>query len=449
MTDHNPFTYDNPVPVERHVNRQKEIRTLFSRLKNGDSTAIVGKPRIGKTSLLDYIAAPAIQWVWLNTESDLFIPVKLDDKVWLNAEKSSKGFWLEVLNKLKAAIGDETIQQQITQLVEADQYSPQRLNAFFRKLGRRGQRVILLIDNFDLLLTHANLWTAEFLGPLRSIVTRTDGLQIITTSMMSLADMNDRAPKIMPFGSPLLNYLIEVKLRPLSNQDVDHLLDQAPHENEINFDAEDRTFIIWLSGHHPYRVQMAGAFLFDAIANDLPSAQRYVLACELFYQRTAAHFADLWQHHLNNDTRMVMLILSAAQSSHIIQPHASNFGQIKQPQRFAPELRTLEELGLVEKVAADWPWEQVHLLQWLRSRWRVVSGGLIWLLANVLIGRQPHTPDFQEWLHEQEQEGFPLSGEQWQALRTWPDTITKSVTGGAGEIVRQFASEFLAKKDNN
>jgi hypothetical protein len=93
----------------------------------------VGKPRIGKTSLLHFIAVPSVQWDWLKTEAELFILVELDDSVWLNPEKSPKGFWQKVLNKVKVATGDETLQQQITRLIEADQYSPQRLNAKGKK----------------------------------------------------------------------------------------------------------------------------------------------------------------------------------------------------------------------------------------------------------------------------------------------------------------------------
>ena len=47
----NPFIYGKPVPVTQHINRQRELRTLFSRLRNGECTAVVGEPHIGKSSL--------------------------------------------------------------------------------------------------------------------------------------------------------------------------------------------------------------------------------------------------------------------------------------------------------------------------------------------------------------------------------------------------------------
>jgi len=74
----NPFIYGNPVPVTQHVNRQRELRTLFSRLQRGESTAIVGEPRIGKTSLLRCLATPAVQREWLAAEVERLIPLELD-----------------------------------------------------------------------------------------------------------------------------------------------------------------------------------------------------------------------------------------------------------------------------------------------------------------------------------------------------------------------------------
>jgi ABC-type phosphate/phosphonate transport system ATPase subunit len=51
----NPFLYGKPVPPARFVGRRDAVRTLFSRLYNGESTAIVGEPHIGKSSLLRYV----------------------------------------------------------------------------------------------------------------------------------------------------------------------------------------------------------------------------------------------------------------------------------------------------------------------------------------------------------------------------------------------------------
>jgi tRNA U34 5-carboxymethylaminomethyl modifying GTPase MnmE/TrmE len=54
----NPFFHGNPVSPNQFIDRDRELRYVTSRIINyGQSTAIVGEPRIGKTSLLHYLSA--------------------------------------------------------------------------------------------------------------------------------------------------------------------------------------------------------------------------------------------------------------------------------------------------------------------------------------------------------------------------------------------------------
>jgi hypothetical protein len=75
----NPFLYGKPVPPVRHVGRQDKVRTLFSRLYNGESTAIVGEPHIGKSSMLRYMADEGVRAQWLSEAEAkyLFTEVRL------------------------------------------------------------------------------------------------------------------------------------------------------------------------------------------------------------------------------------------------------------------------------------------------------------------------------------------------------------------------------------
>ncbi len=442
----NPFIYGKPVSSPQHVNRQRELRSLFSRLRGGESTAIVGEPRIGKTSLLHVIATPTVQQEWLGQEAEQFIIVEMDFQYeWLDPHKTSQDFWQTVLNEVKQHIANETIRQQIT-VVANNKYGSATLNSFFRNFGRQGQRVVLLLDEFDTLLGHPNLSSAEFLGSLRSLATRTNGLQVVTASIMSVSEMNHRSEKANPLGSPFFNNLTEVKLRPFSRKDVAKLLDIALADNEISFTPADRRFIIWLSGNHPYRVQVAGAALFDAISEGKTGRERYTLASELFYERTGDHFDTLWRRFLDDNARTVMVILGLVELGGVAQKQKFAFGEIEQPQRFSPELRRLEKIGLVEKVGRGWQWDPKHLLLWQDERWRVSSGGFVWWLADAIISDNRNIPDFEQWLHDKQKLGYILTREQWQLLRDAGNKIPRSVVSGAGNVVRQFVAAFFNSK---
>ena len=55
----NPFIYSRSVQPDEFVGREPELRRLFSRLATGQSTAIIGLPHVGKSSLLNYVMDPA------------------------------------------------------------------------------------------------------------------------------------------------------------------------------------------------------------------------------------------------------------------------------------------------------------------------------------------------------------------------------------------------------
>jgi len=55
----NPFTYGNPIrSANRFIGRQSDLQQIINRLQSSahESTSIVGERRIGKTSLLKYLA---------------------------------------------------------------------------------------------------------------------------------------------------------------------------------------------------------------------------------------------------------------------------------------------------------------------------------------------------------------------------------------------------------
>lgn len=214
--------------------------------------------------------------------------------------------------------------------------------------------------------------------------------------------MNRLSEESNPLGSPFFNHFTEVNLTPFSYKAVGELLDHFLADNDVEFTPNDRRFIIWLSGRHPYRVQVVGAALFDAIVEGYQGQKRYEVAGELFYERTTDHFNTLWRRYLDDAARTVLVILGLVELGGIAQRRRFSFGEIEKPQRFTPELRRLEKLGLVEKIGRGWQWDQEHLLLWQGERWRVSSGGFVWWLADAVISGTREIPDFEQWLHEKE-----------------------------------------------
>ena len=77
----NPFTYGNAISdPRRFFGRTREVEQIFSRLSNEEleSSSLVGDRRIGKTSLLNYLADPGVRAAhFLEPEDYIFIYVDL------------------------------------------------------------------------------------------------------------------------------------------------------------------------------------------------------------------------------------------------------------------------------------------------------------------------------------------------------------------------------------
>ena len=299
----NPFIYGKPVSTGRFVGRQEQVRVLFSRLFNGESTAIVGEPHMGKTSLLRYIADEDTRREWIAQIFGQHVFVDLDCHL-MPIDFGPSQLWAQVLEYIKAFSSDAALHEQCD-LVITNQYGSLTLERLFKLLDKREWRVVLMIDEFDVLLGHPTFGTAEFLGALRSFATRTNGLVVITASRLSVAQMNRLSMRNNPYGSPFFNNMTEVRLPSLDPQEAEHLIDMTLHKtgNAIAFTSDDRQLIYTLAGRQPFLLQVAAASLYDALTAladkkirghgpiDLSAAHER--AKTLFAERSAAHFEDL------------------------------------------------------------------------------------------------------------------------------------------------------------
>jgi hypothetical protein len=292
-------------------------------------------------------------------------------------------------------------------------YGSFTLENLFKLLAKRSWRAVLLIDEFDTLLNHPNFNRAEFLGALRSLATRTDGLVVITASRLTVSKMNRLSLDNNPYGSPFFNNFIEVRLLPLSpveaRQWIETTLQKAG--GAIAFSAVDYAKLYALAGRHPFLLQIAAASLYDALAQTPPLANAHDHATQVFNQRAEAHFDDFWRS-LEPSEQRAILVLALAENASRATGHnydARDFGTFDW---YEADMRRLCDLGIVEPRVAD-PAE---------SSWAICVGGLIrWLLDNVIAGAR-YADDFSAWLRSRQQEGL-LTREEVNTLAGVQQTL--------------------------
>jgi hypothetical protein len=411
---------------------EEALHIIFSRIYNCESTAVVGEPHIGKSSVLHYIANKKIQSDWLDEEDRRSIFIEIDCHI-LPESYQPADFWKYVLDQFEATSPEQKTQLQL-EVVRRSNFGSFTLKSFFDQLSQMRLQIVLLIDEFDSLLHHPNFNTPEFFGALRSFSTSTDALTLVIASRLEISEMNRRSAEINPIGSPYFNTFNEVRLRPLHPDEVDKLIDQTLMGNAVIFSKDDRSYISRMVGRHPYLLQMAAAALFEAVVKRTAAEELYNEAGKILRDWSEAHFDDLWRY-LSPEAQTVLVILVLSEMNGHINKRDFDTGDLGKLDWYNTELNRLADLGLVEKENGEaWHADWGNFVIWHGTRWRISAGCFIWWVVDNAIASTRKSLDFKKWLHDREFEGLLTRGEK-EKLIELVGKIPKSVVTSASEFL--------------
>jgi hypothetical protein len=263
----NPFWIDGPVPPSRFIGRRREVSKSFSQLTGPGrgSVAISGPRCTGKTSLLRYIAAPEIAAEWDLTEENALI--SLLDCQSVDRPFNVTAFWRQVLNLLQPHL-QTTMGEELQELCQQEQVGNADFEVILAALHEGGQRLILLLDNFERLIqTQAvnETVTRDFLSQLRALINRRPRtLALVVATDEPLEELC----QTIDFGgaSPFPNSFMSVRLKGFSAQEINKLIEKALSDTGVAFDEHERSHISKLSRGYPLLAQLAGHLLFEAKA---------------------------------------------------------------------------------------------------------------------------------------------------------------------------------------
>ena len=427
------FIYGRPVRPDEFLNRRSELRTVFNRLRHSESTAVVGEPHIGKSSLLLKLADSATQQTYLGDDVRSMV-TRLLDLHPVGNDHTPHLFWKEALEPLQEH-PDYAAEAPLLRQASQEGYGRRPLERLFDQLGEDNRRLVLLLDEFERLLIHPSFQDPAFFALLRSLATRTGGLALVTASRLSVAEMNDQGRSLLEIGSPFFNNVIEMRLRPFDDVTVGRFLNQACDVLTL----DDRRFIQRVAGRHPFLLQAMAAALTETSGDD-----RHANAAERFYEQIAFHFDDLWRG-LDDRTRTTAVILSLMELGGRALGQRFSYGEIEGVDGFGPELRKLEEQGLAEQVGEGWQFDWQHLLLWRGERWTIGTQAFAWWVRDVIIAESRRVPAYDDWLANKRYR-LLLTQEQWDGLVSAVRKAPKWVVGGVGTLARTLFKELLRRK---
>lgn len=427
------FIYGRPVRPGEFLNRESELRTIFNRLHNGESTAVIGEPHIGKTSLLLQLADKTTQQANLGDDARSLTTSLLDLHP-ISNDYSRAVFWEEALDPLRQRPGHVSIARQLEQVVSTG-FARRSLERLFNHLGERRQRLLLILDEFERLLGHPNFQEPAFFALLRSLATCTGGLTLVIASRLSVDEMNEQGRGLLESGSPFFNNMIGVRLRPFNELTVNALLDRAGRVLSL----DDRRFIRRVAGRHPFMLQAMIATILETGGDD-----HQALAAETFYERICFHFDDTWRS-LNDTARTTALILSLVELGGRALGENFAYGEIERVDSFGPELQRLAEQGLAEKISDGWQFDTQHLLLWRGERWTIGAQSFAWWVRDVVIAGARQVPTYDDWLANKRYR-FLLTKEQWDGLLGAVHNMPDWAIRGVGGLARALLDELVRKK---
>jgi serine/threonine-protein kinase len=289
---------DNPFFNRQRINdpayfygRALPIESLYSAIATRQSRSLVGERKLGKSSLLTFIANPAtLQQHGFDPAQFVFIYLDLEGM----ANISYDEFWPELLDQLALALPESQpeLRAQAEELAGQTEARFMQVRRLLRRVERAGLRVVLMLDEFESLATNS-AFDASFYGELRSLAGEL-GVTYITTSKQGLYDLTYQYADTL--SSPFFNIFSEERLNLLPREEAVGLLQRLSGMGDGRpFNNSQIDFCLEQAGRHPFFLQVIASHLYAARAEPLTNAELESQVLRRFLAEAEDHYRYLWR----------------------------------------------------------------------------------------------------------------------------------------------------------
>ncbi len=301
----NPFTYGNPISdPRRFFGRAREVEQIFGRLRNEEfeSSSVVGDRRIGKTSLLNYLADPAIRAAHgLEPERYNFLYVDLQ---MVDEAMGPEQLWRRLLVLMRRHCTVQGLAEVLATLERSGRLDTFDLDELFQEVDDKGLHIVFLLDEFERVTENVNFGPDFYYG-LRSLMIR-HKVALVTSSRLELIELcHSEAVK----SSPFFNIFANINLRLFSEADWQFMVSRSLSGTGVRFSEPEIEQALDLAGLHPYFLQAACCLLYESHRMGLADAARKDFLAEYFRTEAIPHIVDYW--HNSGDSEKIVLTAAA------------------------------------------------------------------------------------------------------------------------------------------
>ena len=393
----NPFTYGNPISdPRRFFGRTREVEQIFGRLRNEEfeSSSVVGDHRIGKTSLLNYLADTTVRAAH-GLEPDRYNFFYVDLQM-VDEAMGPEQLWRRLLGLMRRNGADHEVREIVTDLERRERLDTFDLDELFQEIDDKGLHIVFLLDEFEHVTENPNFGPDFYFG-LRSLVIH-HRLALVTSSRRELIDLcHSDAIK----SSPFFNIFANINLRLFSVDDCQLLVSRSLDGTPVRFSEAEMQYVLDLAGLHPYFLQVAYCSLYESHRMDLDQADRYSFLTEKFRAETIPHIVDYWD---NSGDYEKIVLTAAALLEHTVR---------------TPPGFTLKELqGVFSRGELCIELLQKRgLLMTLEGRYRLFSSVLGSWILNQIAADLSEEKTYREWLEDNRGSVEQSVGKQGGPLR--------------------------------
>ena len=230
----NPFGDEGPIADrKRFFGQQKLLEDLFAAVNSGYNRSLVGKPGVGKSSILKMVCQLGIERY---NDRDPKKFVYLDMRLVLNGQS----FFEDLRDKLEMSSAD-----------------PSKI---YREAEKRRVKYVLCLDEIDQLCN-----TTQFPVEHRDILAGwSDGIdRPFTLVIASQRPLEELFPDSPNRSSPLAGICLPKEVNPFNREETEEFIRQKLEGTEVEFEADEVRELYEKSGGLPRKLQQLAAALYQ------------------------------------------------------------------------------------------------------------------------------------------------------------------------------------------